>query len=274
MKEFSIERFLELAGPVEIADLDWELCRQVGVTNAEARILKYMADTESHTIVYMRDLLAGHSTKDPEIVQFLSVWVYEELCHGRAIAKLLKEAGHPVPEENAVPLPVMGNIRETIEAVLSQLMAWVTPKFISVHMTWGAINEATAAAAYQALERQTKNPVLATLCNRLARQERRHMSFYFQQAHKRMKADPVSQTMVRVAIRKFWTLVGSGVGGGENLDFVAAHLFNDEGAREPLRRAETMIRTLPGMDQFDQLVQQVNNCVDRYARSYGPVLSN
>ncbi len=274
MKEFSIERFLELAGPVETADLDWELCRQIGVTNAEARILKYMADTESHTIVYMRDLLAGHSTKDPEIVQFLSVWVYEELCHGRAIAKLLKEAGYPVPEENAVPKPVTGNIRETIEAILSQLMAWVTPKFIGVHMTWGAINEATAAAAYQALERRTKNPVLATLCNRLARQERRHMSFYFQQAKKRMVDDRITQRLVRGAIGKFWTLVGSGVGGGENLDFVAAYLFGEEAAREPLQRAENMIRTLPGMEHFDLLIGQVNTCAHRYTRNHGSALLN
>jgi hypothetical protein len=77
VKEFNIHRFLDLAGGVRIDDLDWKLCREIGLSDEEARILRYMADTESHTLLYMRDLLAGHSTRDPEIMQFLSVWVYE-----------------------------------------------------------------------------------------------------------------------------------------------------------------------------------------------------
>src|SRR5690606_14359613 len=130
----------------------------------------YMADTEPHTILYMRDLLAGHSTKDPEIVQFLSVWVYEELCHGRAITKLLTEAGYPEAPNHYTETTQSSGMREFVEAALSQMAAMLTPRFIAVHMAWGAINEATAAAAYQTIERRTANPVVATLCNRMARQ--------------------------------------------------------------------------------------------------------
>jgi len=249
--------------------LDWGLCREIGVSEEEARILRYMGDTESHTLLYMRDLLAGHSTRDPEIMQFLSVWVYEELCHGRAIDRLLTEAGHPPEEGRMGDVASSSALHEVIEAVISHAVAWTTPRFIAVHMTWGAINEATAAAAYQSVEQRTANPVLKKLTSRMARQERRHMSFYWHQAKKRMVGDPMAQRLVRFAIKRFWTLVGSGVGGRPNLEYVAAHLFGDDEARKPLVYADELIAQLPGMEWFDGVTRQTIERAEAYVRVHG-----
>jgi rubrerythrin len=269
VKEFNIHRFLDLAGGVRIDDLDWKLCREIGLSDEEARILRYMADTESHTLLYMRDLLAGHSTRDPEIMQFLSVWVYEELCHGRAIDRLLRESGYPAQEERMADVAKGSALHEVVEAVISHAVAWTTPRFIAVHMTWGAINEATAAAAYQSVEQRTANPVLKTLVSRMARQERRHMSFYWHQAKKRMDGDPMTQRLVRFAIKRFWTLVGSGVGGRENLEYVAAHLFADEPSRKGLDYADDLISQLPGMEWFDGVTRQTIERAESYERVHG-----
>lgn len=270
MAEFNIYRFLDLAGGVKIDDLDWDLCARVGISDVEERILRYMGDTESHTILYMRDLLAGHSTRDPEITAFLSAWVYEELCHGRAISRLLKEVGRPDEEDRYTKVTAGSSVREFVEAALSHAAAYLSPRFIAVHMTWGAINEATAAAAYQQMEDRTANPVLAKLINRMARQERRHMAFYWHQAEKRMKDDPAARKLVNFAIRRFWTLVGSGVGGDENLAYVSAHLFADETARAALVKAEENIRELPGMEWFDLLTKQSQAKADEWVARHGP----
>jgi rubrerythrin len=270
MAEFNIYRFLDLAGGVKIDDLDWDLCARVGISDVEERILRYMGDTESHTILYMRDLLAGHSTRDPEITAFLSAWVYEELCHGRAISRLLKEVGRPDEEDRYTKVTAGSSLREFIEAALSHAAAYLSPRFIAVHMTWGAINEATAAAAYQQMEERTANPVLAKLINRMARQERRHMAFYWHQAEKRMKDDPAARKLVNFAIRRFWTLVGSGVGGDENLAFTAAHLFADDTARAALVKAEENIRELPGLEWFDLLTKQSKAKADEWVARHGP----
>ena len=269
MNDFSIHRFLDLAGGVKIDDLDWDLCARIGVSDAEARILRYMGDTESHTILYMRDLLAGHSTRDPDVVNFLSAWVYEELCHGRAITKLLDVCGRPEAPTHYTQTTESASVREFIEAALSHALAYATPRFVAVHMTWGAINEATAAAAYQNLEKRTANPVLATLLNRMARQERRHMAFYYHQARKRMEGEPRTQALVRFAIKRFWTLVGSGVAGSDNLAYTAAHLFPDAAARAPLEAAERQIRELPGLEGFDMLTQQTAAAAASWARAHG-----
>lgn len=270
MAEFNIVRFLDLAGGVKLDDLDWKLCAQIGVSDVEERILRYMGDTESHTILYMRDLLAGHSTRDPEITAFLSAWVYEELCHGRAITRLLKEVGRPEEVDRYEQVTAGSSLREFVEAALSHGAAYLSPRFIALHMTWGAINEATAAAAYQVLEQRTANPVLAKLVNRMARQERRHFSFYWHQAEKRMRNDRWARALVNFGIRRFWTLVGSGVGGTENLEYVSAHLFPDDEAKKQLESAERSIRELPGMEWFDLLTKQSDAKGEAWIAKYGP----
>ena len=269
MAGFDIKRFLELAGEVKTDDLDWDACAKAGISPEEARILRYMADTESHTILYMRDLLAGHSTRDPAITAFLSVWVYEELCHGRALSKVLEVCGYPEDEDHYSKVTTGSSVRELVEAVISHGLAYLTPSFIGVHMTWGAINEAAAAVAYQRLEKQTQNPVLATLCNRLARQERRHFSFYYHQAKKRLETDRVAQFLTHTAIKRFWTLVGPGVAGDDNLAFVAAHLFPNEDALAELDKAERPIRELPRLGWFRGVTEETRAKAQQWRAMHG-----
>lgn len=269
MAEFNIERFVDLSGAVDLSDLDWKLCREAGLTDAEERILKYLGDTETHTILYMRDLLAGHSARDSEITAFLSVWVYEELWHGRAISRLLAEAGRPEDADRYRKVTQASSIRETVEGILSQSAAHLTPRFIPAHMTWGAINELTAAAAYGALIETTKNPVLAELLRRIVKQERKHYSFYFKQAHKRLEDDTWAQALTRFVIKRFWTVVGSGVGGWDNLGFIAALHFDTHEKRAPLRDAEATIQGLPGMEWFNILDKQVARLAETYVARHG-----
>jgi hypothetical protein len=271
MGNFDIQRFLKLSGPVQHDDLDWDRAKAIGVTGAEARILRYMADTETHTILYMRDLLAGHSARDPRITAFLSVWVYEELWHGRALDRFLTEVGHPPPPEHYGKVTGGAHIREMVEAVASHLAASLTPRFIAVHMTWGAINELTAGAAYQTVERRTKNPELAKLLNRITRQERKHFSFYYQEAEQRLEGEPRTQALVNFALRRLWTVVGSGVGGDDNLAFIAAAMFADAEGLALLREQEEVIRKLPGLGWFDLLTKQVAAAAERHVSAHGVV---
>jgi rubrerythrin len=264
MADFSLARFVELSGPVAFQDLDWEAARRAGVTPGEARMLRYISDTEAHTILYMRDLLAGHSARDPEITTFLSIWAYEECWHGRVIDRFLAEVGYAPPPDRFTRVAESSALKELIEALLSQFVAALTRKFAATHMTWGAINELTAAATYQAIERRTGNPVLATLCRRLAKQERKHFSFYYHQAERRLAGDRGAQGLCRFALRNFWDLVGSGVGDDDALGYIADTLFGDEASRRPLAEAEETIAALPGMSWFALICP----AVERQARRH------
>src|SRR5262245_53302822 len=100
-----------------------------------------MQDIESHTIIYLRSILATRAVDDPEVATFLACWVYEETFHGLGLARFLEAAGHPQPprERPRGQQPLSQRIEAALTAVASR--AW--PDFCAVHMTWGAINELT-----------------------------------------------------------------------------------------------------------------------------------
>ena len=66
------------------------------VTEDEARCLAYMMDIETHTVVFLRDLLATRASFDPEVTAFLSCWVYESSGTARRSAGSW-ESGYRVP---------------------------------------------------------------------------------------------------------------------------------------------------------------------------------
>ena len=65
--------------------------------------MHYMMDIESHTVIYLRDLLATRAAADPQITAFLSCWVYEELWHGEAFSDFLRAYGIEEPFEPRLP---------------------------------------------------------------------------------------------------------------------------------------------------------------------------
>ena len=161
MADFDIQRFVSLSRAVDLSDIDWEEAARVGVTDDEHQVLRYMADTEAHTILYMRDLLAGHTARDPEVTTFLAVWVYEETHHGLALDRFLTAVGRPPPPGNFTEVTAGAHFMEEVEAFFTQSLPKLTRHFSATQMAWGAVNEATAAAAYTALARTTANRQLA-----------------------------------------------------------------------------------------------------------------
>ena len=261
---FEIDRFMDLSKAVDLSDMDWEYVARVGVTDDEAKCLRYMADIESHTILYLRDLLAGHTSRDAEVTSFLSCWVYEETYHGRAIDKLLTVAGRP-PEANRYEKTSEGaSWREDLEAFLSHSAAKATKHFAAAHMAWGAINEMMAASAYTQLARHTKNKELSKLLLKLSKDERRHQSFYYSQAEKRLAASPVARFLAKLALSRFWTPVGMGVGEADGIQFIASFLYDDENGAQELRHMDRAMQKLPGLEWWNKGYEMVSGAMKEF----------
>ncbi len=260
---FDIDRFVDLSRAVDTSDLDWDYIKRVSVTPDEARILRYMADVESHTIIYLRDILSGHTASDSEITQFMACWVYEETHHGRAIDKFLTACGYP-PEQNRYSkvLAKMG-WQEHIEAFLTVNVPKLTPHFAATHMSWGAVDEMMAASAYTQLAYYTSNQELSKLLLRMSKDERRHQSFYYQQAERRLQ-HPLAQAICATALRVFWNPVGMGVGEDTTLGFIAALLYDDERGREDLARMDKLMAKLPGLGWFNRVSLEVGKAIDMF----------
>ena len=91
--EFDLDRYLRASKKVDLSDLPWDRIKEHPLPEGEARVLAYMMDIETHTVIYLRDLLATRAAFEPDVTAFLSCWVYEELWHGEAFSRFLGEAG-------------------------------------------------------------------------------------------------------------------------------------------------------------------------------------
>src|SRR5262249_26965812 len=243
MAAFDIDAYLARSGALDLTGIDWADVPRHPVPPETIRTLRYMQDIESHTIVYLRSLLATRAIDDPDVARFLACWVYEESFHGLALERFLAAAGHPVS-----PRPTPRGHEgpgQWLEARATALMSRMWPEFCAVHMTWGAINELTTLTGYRRLAARAGHPVLSVLLERITRDESRHFFFYYRQAEMRLQR-PAPAKVSRFLVDRFWGPGGSGVQPLNELRFMASYLFGDEEGRAAARKVDETIRKLPG----------------------------
>src|SRR5919108_1796164 len=240
--EFDLDRYLRNSKKVDLSGIDWDDIPNHPLSDGDVMCLQYMMDIETHTVIYLRDLLATRVAADSQITAFLSCWVYEELWHGEAFSDFLRSYGIEVPAEpklpdRSTPLPtrpsrwrdlrVRVGVGNGLGLVPTMLGSMLTRDFAAIHMMWGAVNELTTLTGYYALIRRSDHPVLHQLLRAVIQDERRHFAFYRAQAKARMQRSRVARRMVRWALRAFWTPVGAGVKSEEEVDALGLYLFAD-----------------------------------------------
>jgi len=261
--DFDLDRYLRASKKVDLSGVRWDEIPSHPFPVEEARCLAYMMDIESHTVIYLRDLLATRAAYEPDVTAFLSCWVYEELWHGEAFSRFLGEAGYRLaPDQERpwrdAPYPSRVGRNSWIRRKLSGkgyashlgtlLGAALIRDFVAVHMTWGAVNELSTLTGYHRLIAETRHPVLTDLLGRIIKDERRHFAFYRSQARMRLARSPRARKVTRWAMDRMWAPVGTGVRPQEETDFVVNWLF---GGRDGLAACEEMdatIRELPGFE--------------------------
>ena len=276
--DFDLDRYLRVSRRVDLSHVDWSQAPDYPITPAEARCLAYMMDIESHTVVYLRDLLATRAILEPDVTAFLSCWVYEELWHGEAFSRFLGEAGFAfapdrevVKATSAYPSKVGRNaaIRRRIGAsrYLSHIATMVgsslVDEFVAIHMTWGAVNELSTLAGYQALIEQTDHPVLTEILHAIIKDERRHFAFYRAQASLRLGRSPRARTITRWAMEHLWAPVGTGVRPQEETDFVIVALFGGQAGDGRMAQMDATIRQLPGFEDASLMVDARRDALRR-----------
>jgi rubrerythrin len=254
-----LDRFLEVSAKVRTDDLDWNEARRVGLTADERFIITYFADIEGQTIVYLRDLLQTSAALDPEVVAFLSMWIYEEYFHSRALSQLLEICGCPLGADRVERVRAASQLSEVIEAAAATLASKIFARdFPAVHMSWGATQELTTVLGYEALARNTGNAVLRELCDRIAKQERRHFAWYFNSARERLARSQAARRLARFALWKFWSPVGAGVKRETEGKRLLVLLFGQE-LEAISSRIDEKIGMLPGLAGFDRMRRYVGS---------------
>lgn len=247
MREFDLARFLKASKKLDLEGIDFDRVADFPLTRDEIRCLTYMMDIETHTVIYLRELLATPAAEDPEVTAFLSLWVYEEFWHGEALSRFLQAAGERFTPARTTSVRRYAASGARLASAAKAIAARTLPDFVALHMTWGAINELSTLTGYQRVIANTSHPILRELLTRIIKDERRHYAFYLGQARMRLTDAPRAQRLVRFALDRFWAPVGTGVRPQSETDFVISCLFGSEDGAAAIRDMESELSRLPGL---------------------------
>jgi rubrerythrin len=249
-----IAQHIAVSDRVDIEDLDWDLARKHGLSAREVESLKFFADIESQTVYYFLEVAKLEVARDPDLLTFLTMWNYEEYFHSHAITRLLNECGHKTESATERSTVNRANVRfkAKFEDFAQTMIAKFMPeKFVALWMFWGALQECLTMQAYEEVIRATENPVLAEMFRRIAKQERRHFAYYFNQARDRLENNKGAQRFCRFIAQKFYAPVGSGVKTDAESAELVARLFPNDRIIEVMSYIERRMAQLPGMAGLD-----------------------
>ena len=245
---FDIDKFAATSERLSWDDLDLDHFRKNPMSADSLRTLRYMADVEYHTVCYMRDMLVTPSHRDKDVTGFMTMWNREEFWHGEALAAILEVHGEKVDYDQLRANRLKLGWRDKLDPVKQGLLGkFVGSDFVAVHMSWGAANEYSAVAAYKRMAALEKDPVLAELLVRIARQESRHVAFYVSQARERLLKSKKAQKQTRFLLQKVWAPVGSSIIELDDVKFVFGQLMSGEEGRKAAEKLDANISNLPGM---------------------------
>jgi hypothetical protein len=264
---FNLDTYKQEAASVQVDDIDFDDFRDQPLSAEALRCLHYMTDVETHTVCYLRDLLVTPSHQNPRITAFLTMWNFEEFWHGDVIDRIL--AVHA--EENGLPrhrsVRIAQGFRGNVIAPITQCLtaAVLGEDFVATHMTWGAVNEWSAHAAYGRLIELERHATLTKILQRIQQQESRHLAFYMTEARERLERSRRAQHITRFMLRRFWAPVGSTITPRAETSFVLGHLLGGEGGGKMVRMLDQKVDKLPGLAGLNLIAKGVANFGVRFA---------
>ena len=270
MHEVDLSKYLRASKKLDLEGIDFDAVPAHPLSREEIRCLTYRMDIETHTVIYLRDLLTTPAANDPDVTAFLSLWVYEEFWHGEALSRFLQAAGERFTPDRTAEIRRGAGVRDIIGTIGKMTAARVLPDFVAVHMTWGAINELSTLSGYHRVIAKTQHPILTQLLTRIVKDERRHYAFYYNQARARLEDNPRAQKLVRWALDRLWSPVGTGVRPQAETDFVILSLFGDEDGAAVVLEMEAELSKLPGLNGMRLLRRAMSQAAQRAGRAVSP----
>jgi rubrerythrin len=267
MSEVDLAKYLRASKKLDLDGIDFDSVPDYPLSREEIRCLTYMMDIETHTVIYLRDLLTTPAAYDPDVTAFLSLWVYEEFWHGEALGRFLQAAGERFAPDRPAAIRRAAGVRDVLGTIGKMTAARVLPDFVAVHMTWGAMNELSTLHGYHRVIAKTRHPILVQLLTRIIKDERRHYAFYYNQARARLDGNPRAQKLVHWALNRLWAPVGTGVRPQAETDFVILALFGDEDGAAAVAEMEAELSKLPGLSGMRLLRRAMARAAERDGRS-------
>lgn len=261
---FEIERYKWSAKRLLLEDIDWDEVPRHHLPSGAIESMLYMMDIETHTVIFLSELLVSKACMDPVITSFLSIWGYEEMYHGEAFVKFLRSYGVQVEDDRPKEVRLQEGFHRASSVMTVLLGSYLLPFFPAIYLTIGATNELTTLTGYQQLIRRSQHPVLTKMVERIIKQERVHYAFYRSQAERLLRESAIARQAVRWVMTNRFRAVGEGVKSAEDVDQLALFLFDGPEGRQAVRSIDEGIGRLPGLEGVNLLERLLDRAESRF----------
>ena len=244
---FDIERYKVNSRKIDLSDIDWADVRRHPLPQGAIDAMTYMMDIETHTAIYLSELLVSKACMDPVITAFLSCWVYEEMYHGEAFVRFLREYGVPISPDRPREIRLKEGFGRVTATMTIMFGSYLIPFFPALYLSVGAVNEMTTLTGYGQLQKRADHPVLNVILDRIIKQERTHYAFYRSMAYELLASSPSARVATRWFMRNRFVAVGEGVKTDSEVDQLALFLFDGEDGLVAAREIDRAVNSLPGL---------------------------
>lgn len=263
--DFDIDKYIRNSKKIDISDINLADAANYPISDEEIRALTYMTDIESHTVVYLRAILNTCAVEDAQTTSFLSCWAYEEFFHGHTLRQFLTAIGVPLSTTRQAEVHKASSWMEWLKEMGSSILCRFSPYFHAAYLVYGAISELSTLEGYGVLARRTQNPVLAEIVRRLAKDERRHFSFYYNKAKQQLSSRG-AQRLTSFIIKHFWLPVGGGVKPDSEVSWILSFILGDPEGALIAHRIDQTIAKLPGLGWFARLTESREEALNEIAK--------
>lgn len=239
-----------MGAPLDVDAYDWDRATDQPLSEQEVFQLTYAAQVEWGTEGTFESLAV---TDDPELTRFLAIWLEQEVVHAQLLERLLEQHGHGVQLLHREDRHRRGARRGARLNRLAHRM--LGDDFVALHMTWGAVNELTTMRFYSVLSRRTDNELLRQLLRDLMRQEALHYAYYRTAAIERLAESSRARRVVRLAMARLWSPVGSGLRDAADVERLMHSVFDP--APEEIVRIDATLSSIPGLEGLDLVARCV-----------------
>jgi hypothetical protein len=267
---FDIEKYKARSTKLDLSDIEWDGVARYPLPQGAIDAMYYMMDIETHTVIYLSELLVSKACMDPVITSFLSIWVYEEMYHGEAFSQFLRCYGLEVSEERPRQVRLSEGFHRVSSVMAVLFGSYLAPFFPAIYLTIGAVNEMTTLTGYQQLSKHAGHPILTQILERIIKQERVHFAFYRSHAERLLESSALARSAVRHVMQRRFRAVGEGVKTAAEVDALAMFLFDGPDGRQATQRIDAAAQALPGLEGVNLLERLLDRAERRFAAAPGP----
>ena len=245
------------ARPGWFDEIPWHRSAERGLTDDAIATIEYMDLVEGHVCAgYLHLALASPTVRATTArTDFAAGWGVQENWHGIALHRFLDEyrgiaVSTRAPNQDArrARLPFADRHAHLFAGAAGSVARDVYP---AVYACMGYRNEVMTLRGYGSLLSKVNtpetHPVLDPLLRHLMVDEGHHARFYRTIATAYLESNLRARRAARLAMNRWWGIVGENFAGSEGADRVILYLFRDERDRDLVDKIDAQVASLPGL---------------------------